>query len=250
MNSTEALLLFMAAVVGAGVNAVAGGGGLVAFPALVFTGADLIGANAVTMVALWPGNLASMGAYRRHFSLNRKTVLPLMLMMALGGGIGAWLAVLTPPSLFKQVVPFLLLLTTVLFIGGPYLNHRMQRLTTVSENHPVLLAGLLLVGLYGGYFGSGLGILLLAVLSLFRAVPLMEQNALKVALVFCNNSVAACTFMASGTILWPQALVMIAGAILGGYGGAFLGQRLHPVWLRRTIVGISSAMTIYFFVRS
>jgi hypothetical protein len=194
MTASEALGLFIAAVLASALNAVAGGGGFIAFPSLVFTQVMPLAANAITAVSLRPGSLASMGAYRRRLSLPFKPLVLLVMSSTLGGIVGAWLVLHTPPAVFTRLVPFLLLAATLLFMSS---NRLVKSIATPDRS--VALRGRLLfwsafiqflVGIYGGYFGAGLGILILASLALTGMEDIHQMNALKVVLVLCNNGLS------------------------------------------------------------
>ncbi|MBC7923844.1 MAG: sulfite exporter TauE/SafE family protein [Ferruginibacter sp.] len=250
MDTDDALLLFVAGLVGGILNAVAGGGGLVAFPALVLTGVGGTVANAINMVALWPGNLASLAAYRLDFTPHLRSLLPPAIAIMAGGWLGTHLMLSTPSGVFFHLVPYLLLLATATLAAGPLLNRWLLASPVALgkwQEGSMRVGGMALVGIYGGYFGAGLGIFVLAILSVSDQRPVGATNALKVALVFCNNGVAAITYILSGLLLWPQTLIMLAGAVLGGYGGAYYSRRINPRLLRWLIIGAASLLTVYFF---
>lgn len=254
MDAVELIILLLAGVAGGVLNAVAGGGGLIAFPALLFTGLGATVANAASMVALWPGNLASLVAYRRDSAFGLRSFGPQVLAIMAGGWLGARLMIQTPAETFLRLVPYLMLLATATLLLGPWLNRRLAVASAppgvgVGPMSWLRVGGMGLVGVYGGYFGAGLGLLVLAILSVTDRGSLNRQNGLKVALVFCNNGVAAVSYMASGLILWPQTGAMLAGAVLGGYCGAYYGRQMNPRLLRGLTIGTASLLTIYFFIR-
>ena len=251
----HAVLLFFAAVVAGVINAVAGGGGFVAFPALVFAGIPPITANATNTVALWPGTVASSGAYRRE--LQHKTqwlaMAPLLIVSLFGAVVGAMLLLKTPPSLFMHIIPWLLLGATLLFTFGgrisAFIRTRMQKHERADAIH---LAGItilqLITAVYIGYFGAGAGMIMLALFALMGMENIHNMNAFKTVLASTANGVAVITFILAGAVAWPQAVVMIVGAAIGGYGGAYYAQKLDPVVVRRIVIVIGFSMTAYFFL--
>jgi uncharacterized protein len=236
-----------AAALGAGVlNAIAGGGSFLTFPALVFAGVPPLAANATSAMAVSPGYLGSTLGFKAQLrelppSLLRRE----MITAALGGLIGAGLLLLTPARIFSGIVPWLLLLATALFALGP-------RLSTLGhgQGQPLLRQpGLLVVAIYGGYFNGGLGILLMALYTLAGEPRLSTVNALKNlnSLVLSLLSVVAFAF--AGAIVWPQAIWMMGWATLGGWMGAKLAQRLPVVWVRRLVMATGLTMSGVFFSR-
>lgn len=234
-------------------NAVAGGGSFVAFPTLLFTGVPPIPANATNTLSLWVGTAVSGGAYRRHLNLPRRVLLPLVSMGLLGGLAGALLLIKTPAHTFLRLIPWLMLAATLLFTFGRHLTGRLSAgISHQASNAAIAGASCfeLLVAIYGGYFGGGIGIMNLALFAALGMTDIHEMNALKIVLVAVINGVAAVTFIATGSIVWPQALVMIVGAGLGGYASAHYAQKLPQSLVRATIIVLGSGMTIYFFLKA
>lgn len=253
MTISNVLVLFFAAMLAGALNSVAGGGSFVSFPALIFTGVPAINANATNTVAVWPGTVASSRAYRNELRWHRG-VLVLMVVSLIGGVLGAVLLLRTPPATFVRLIPYLLLVATLLFTFGSSITARFRGHAGKTANSSWLaIAGLALfqlaVATYGGYFGGGIGILMLAALSLMGMENIHEMNALKTVLASCINGVAVLTFVLAGAVFWGQAAVMVIGAIAGGYGGASFARRLDPLLVRRFVIVVGFAMTIYFFVR-
>ena len=234
-------------------NAVAGGGSFVAFPTLLFTGVPPIPANATNTLSLWVGTAVSGGAYRRHLNLPRRVLLPLVSMGLLGGLAGALLLIKTPAHTFLRLIPWLMLAATLLFTFGRHLTGRLSAGISHQASNAAM-AGVsffeLLVGIYGGYFGGGIGIMNLAMFAALGMTDIHEMNALKIVLVAVINGVAAVTFIATDSIVWPQALVMIVGAGLGGYASAHYAQKLPQSLVRATIITLGVGMTIYFFLKA
>lgn len=243
------LLLLAAAAFGAGMmNAVAGGGSFLTFPALVFTGVPSIIANASSTVALFPGSFASALAYRNDFSRFEGVPFTGMLGVSLAGGIsGALLLLFTPQKTFDVVIPWLLAAATLVFAFGPYLAPRLRHVYRIGPK--TVLTGQFLVSIYGGYFGGAVGILLLALYSLFGMTDIRAMNATKTFLTGCMNGIAVVCFVIAGKVWWPQTLVMLVSAVLGGYLGARYARNLPPVLVRAVIVAISVVMTVLFFHR-
>ncbi len=260
MNTfVQFLFLFIAALFGGTLNAVAGGGSFFTFPALVFSGVSPIIANATSTVALWPGSIASVMAYRRELTrVERRLLLLLIGSSLIGGLLGAMLLLRTSQSVFVRLVPYLLLMATVLFAVSPSIIRRLSRSRKQKEGSmpytlPALVGvglGQLLISIYGGYFGGGIGILMLATLAFMGMESIHIMNGVKTLLAACINGVAVITFLVAGVLVWPQALVMIVGALIGGYGGAAVARKVEQKWIRFVVILVGSALTVYFFVRS
>jgi uncharacterized membrane protein YfcA len=253
LSLEHAVFLFFAGVAGGAINAVAGGGSFVAFPALLFTGVSPVPANATNTLALWVGTTASGGAYRKQLNIPRRVMIPLIVTSVIGGVAGAFLLIKTPAQTFLRVLPWLLLGATLLFAFGKHLTGRISAgISRESSNRAIAGASIfeLCVAVYGGYFGGGLGIVNLAMLAALGMTDIHAMNKLKVILGGVINGVAAIAFIATGFILWPQAGVMTVGAIAGGYGAAHYAQKLPQSWIRGFVIAIGALMTIYFFVRA
>jgi len=225
----------------------------VAFPTLLFTGVPPIPANATNTLSLWVGTAVSGGAYRRHLNLPRRVLLPLVSMGLLGGLAGALLLIKTPAHTFLRLIPWLMLAATLLFTFGRHLTGRLSAgISHQASNAAVAGASFfeLLVAIYGGYFGGGIGIMNLAMFAALGMTDIHEMNALKIVLVAVINGVAAVTFIATDSIVLPQALVMIVGAGLGGYASAHYALKLPQSLLRATIITLGVGMTIYFFLKA
>jgi hypothetical protein len=248
-----AIFLFFAGVLGGALNAVAGGGSFIAFPALLFSGVAPIAANATNTVALWLGVTASSGAYRRHLDISRRVMIPLAVTSVIGGIGGAVLLLRTPAHTFLRVLPWLMLGATLLFMFGS----RLARGSKGSVAHDasgtaITIAALfeLVAAVYGGYFGGGLGIVNLAMLAALGMTDIHAMNALKVVLGGIINGLAVVTFVVAGAVAWKQGIIMIAGAIVGGYFGAHYAQKVPQSWIRVFVIVVGTGMTIYFFWRA
>lgn len=249
------LLLFCAAGAGGAVNAVAGGGTLLTFPALLWTGQLEIIANATNTVALWPGAMSSFWNYRSELRSDLRELLLLGVPSLAGGVLGAVLLIRTDNATFAAVVPYLILLATLLFLVQQPLSRWMHRRKPAAPAKPAarpsaarwgaVLAFQFLVGVYGGYFGAGIGILMLAAFGFLGFTNIHHMNALKNLNGMCINGIAAVLFIVKGLVDWRLALLMAIGAIFGGYAGAGLARRGGQTAVRRTIVLIGFSLTLW-----
>ncbi|MBX5456691.1 MAG: sulfite exporter TauE/SafE family protein [Thermogemmatispora sp.] len=268
-------------MLGGMLNSVAGGGSFIGFPALIFTGVPSINANATNTVALWPGVVASAGAYRHELARQPRALMLVLGGTSLIGGIlGALLLLRTPQQTFTLLIPPLLLIATVLFAVSPRLTALLRKRRaaaattspTVAEEAtlssealtaetlawsaekltPLKLVSVsffqLLIATYGGYFGGGIGILMLATLGMMGMENIHEMNGLKTLLAGLINGVAVITFALAGAVFWPQALLMVVGAVIGGYGGAYYARKIDQRWVRLFVTLVGVTMTLYFFI--
>ncbi len=248
-------ILFAAAILAGAINSVAGGGSFVSFPALLFVGIPPVNANATNTVALWPGQPASVWAYRHEFrSLPRRVLVPLTVTGILGGVLGAKVLLITPPATFMILVPWLLLIATLIFMMSGRITRWVRQRAEHGEHHEFATGrGILIqlfIAFYLGYFGAGGGILLLAMLALLGMDHIHTMNALKAWLTTVSNGVATILFVLTPHVVyWPQAILMIVGAMLGGYFGAFFARKTKPEYVRAIVIVIGFTLTIYFFVR-
>ncbi len=246
MDVGEAALLFGAAVAGGALNSVAGGGSFLTFPALAFTYPDPIVANATSTVALWPGSIASAVGYRDELKAEGERLKWLAAVSAMGGLVGSLTLIATPTTVFNALVPFLMLLATLVFTFGERLR---ARLSTQEASRPAVMAVQLLISIYGGYFGGGMGLMMLAAFTFLGMTQLHRMNALKSGLGVLINGVAVGIFVVTGKIAWVPAAVMIVGAVLGGFFGASLARKVSPAKVRPAVVAIGWMMTAAFFWR-
>jgi uncharacterized protein len=255
------VLIFVAAAVAGMINSVAGGGTLVSFPALVWIGVNPIVANATNAVALWPGSLAGMIGFRRELEGSRRWIIVLIAPSLAGGLVGAVLLLLTPERAFARVVPYLILFATILFAAGEPITRRQRRagseaVDARSPHHPGrgwwvgAAVFQFFVAVYGGYFGAGIGILMLAALGLLGLTDIHQMNGLKNFFAFSINGIAAIYFALSGAVSWRHGLVMGAGAVAGGWGGAGLARKLGRTFVRRAVIVIGLAMAASLLLRS
>ena len=224
------------------VNAVAGGGTLLTFPALLATVVPAVAANATNTVALFPGQLASSLAYRSHIADERRRAIALSVPSLIGGIVGAWLLLELPAKTFEIAVPWLILFACVVLAFQGQLKRLVASRRNV--NHPAALwIAQLLIAIYGGYFGAGIGILMLAAMGILLPSSLQHANALKVLFSLLINAVAAVLFVFMGAVHAPEAVLMAAASIAGGFAGARLAQRLPPAGMRgfAILVGLFAA---------
>ena len=248
--------LFTASLIAGIVNGVAGGGGLIAFPTLLISGIPPINANATNATALWFGTVASTVAYREEFinkPNQRKLLLLLSCFSVMGGIFGSYLLLHTSQAKFSALVPYLMLIATLLFIFSQplikFLNKRSQDYQQIRLPLTILLPFQLIIATYGGYFGGGSGILMLALLNFTGLQNIHTINAYKCWLATCINAAAIIHFTFAHKIFWFEALIMAVGAIIGAYSSAYLARKLHPLWIRSFIIGVSLSMTCYFFIQ-
>jgi uncharacterized protein len=253
LNLRTTIFLFFAGAIGGALNAVAGGGSFVAFPALLFVGVPAVAANATNTVALWIGTTASGGAYRKRLNISRRVMIPLVATSVAGGLIGAFLLLRTPAHTFLRVLRWLMLGATLLFAFGKHLTSRFSGgLEQEASTGALAFAAFfeLIVAVYGGYFGGGVGIMNLAMLAALGMTDIHAMNALKVVLGAIINGVAVVTFIAARAIYWREGIVTTVGAVIGGYSAAHFAQRLPQAWIRWFVILVGTGMTVYFFVRA
>jgi len=256
----HSIALFLAAFVAGIVNSIAGGGTLLTFPVLLWAGLDAKTANATSTVALWPGLLGGLWGYRREIQNSRPLLVRLGITSVCGGAFGAWLLIKTPSPVFAHLVPFLILFATVLFIAQEPVSRLLRApsaAATISDVASVpsgkWWAGAIIFqfasAIYGGYFGAGNGILMLAVLGLLGISDIHKANGIKNYLGMCLNSVAIIGFALTGLVRWPDALLMAVSAVAGGYYGASIAQRLGRVFVRRAVIVIGLVIGIVMLIR-
>lgn len=255
MTLLQGIALFVAAALGGMLNSVAGGGTFIAFPALLITGMPSVNANATSTVALWPGSVASAQAYGRTLRVERAMLLVLIGSSLAGGVLGAQVLLHTSQGTFQRLVPYLLLLATLLFTFGGTITKWTRVHLSKGSTAPrwVTLAGTgvlqLVIATYGGFFGGGIGILMLSMLAIMGQDNIHTMNALKNLLASCINGVAVVAFVIARAVFWPEAILMVVGGIAGGYGAAHFAQRLDPKLVRRFVIAVGFIVTIYFFTR-
>jgi uncharacterized membrane protein YfcA len=249
----QAIFIFLAGLVGAALNSVAGGGSFIGFPALLFAGVPAIASNVTNNIAMMMGSVASGGAYRNRLDVSKRILLPLVIASIVGGLVGALLLLKTPAQTFLRVVPWLMLGATLLFAFGK----KLSRLSHLTVSHEATTTAIVttsflqfLVAIYGGYFGAGMSIVILAMLSAAGMVDIHAMNALKSVLGIAVTGMAGLYFIFSRAVYWPQAMVMLVGAVIGGYFGAHFAQRLPQAWVRTFVILVGTGMTVYFFTKT
>ncbi len=242
-------MLAGAGFVAGAMNAVAGGGSFIAFPAMVLAGVPSMPANASTTVALFPGSVASVLAYRKDPKGFEEVSTGGLLITSLAGGVvGALLLLSTPSPTFDFIVPWLLLIATLTFTFGQTLGTWLRQWVRIGERE--LLGVQFLLGIYAGYFGGGVGIMMLAAWSLLISADIMRLNPTRILMAAAANGIAVVCFVFSGQIWWAQTLAMLLGSMVGGYVGASIARRANPKILRATIIAIGAVMTAVFFYRA
>jgi uncharacterized membrane protein YfcA len=243
------LFLMGAGSLGGAMNALAGGGSFVTLPALIASGVPSVTANVTSSVALYPGGAASAWVYRDGLgTVCGVPLLPMLLITLAGGLAGSLLLLLTPNSLFDRVLPWLLLVATLALVFGPRIGAWLRRHLTVGRS-PILGIQFLL-GVYGGYFGGAVGLMMISVWSLLQGADIKVLNAPRTLMVTAANTVAILCFAVAGAVRWEAALTLGLGAVAGGYAGAHLGRRLNPALVRAATLLLSAAITARFFIRA
>lgn len=242
-----------------GMNAMAGGGTFFSFPALLAAGVPPVTANASNTVALWPASLSSAWAYRRELLRHKAWVILLTVVALIGGLAGGLLLLATSNAAFAKLIPWLLLTATALFAFSGQVSKLVAwskarlGLKSDPDSGRRSVGGTLFqlaVSIYGGFFGAGQGILMLAALSIQGLEDMQELNAIKNWLSAINYTVSGLTFIIAGAISWPHTLLMLVTAMAGGYAGAALARRLPALWLRRLVVAVGTVLTIIYFVKT
>ena len=242
MSLLPLLALLCAAFAAGAINSIAGGGTLLTFPVLIWLGLDPKVANATSTVALWPGLFGGFYGYRKVLEKSSEILIRLGAISVLGGAVGAWLLIRTPSPTFARLVPLLILFATVLFMSQGVISKRFKFGKLDEQPGAGWWIGAMLFqfcsATYGGYFGAGNGILMLAALGLLGLNELARANGVKNFLGICINSVAVLAFSLNGLVVWRDALIMAIGALAGGYFGASMAVRIGTLWIRRGVVVI------------
>lgn len=251
--SVSFVVVFVAAVAAGAINSVAGGGTLVSFPALVWMGLPSTIANATSTVAIWPGSVGGVWGYREDLRGLPPTTYALIVPSLIGGILGAILLVMTPTDVFDRLIPLLILFATVLFMLQDPVQRMIRTTGKAHAGSARWLVGALLfqflVSLYGGYFGAGIGILMLAAFGIMGFTDIHQMNGLKNFLALCINGLAATYFIWNGMVSWPHALVMAVGAVAGGVWGAGFARRVGPRAVRRIVIGVGLSMAVSLLLR-
>ena len=238
------LVIAVAAFFAGGLNAIAGGGSFLTFPALVFAGLPPVSANATSTLAVFPGYLGSAMGFRADIAkVERATFMRYLVIALIGGLLGSLLLLVTSNRTFSMIVPWLLLFATILFAFGDKLQARLSHLNLPEKT------AMMLVSVYGGYFNGGLGIILLSVFSALGKRDLNVTNGLKAWLSFALSAISVATFAIAGIIAWREAGVMMVASTIGGYAGAQVARALPRPVMRGLIVAVGLGMSAVFFWR-
>jgi uncharacterized protein len=246
----SAVLLALASAAAGAINSIAGGGTLISFPAAIACGLSPVVANASNTVALVPGSLASAWAYRKELGENRAVVVRFLAPSVVGGTLGALLVLAAPERVFELVVPWLVLGATALICFKDALQKRIGARGKPSRERTLGVGiGIFVMALYGGYFGAGIGIITLAMLTLLTPLSIHQMNAMKTLIASAVNGAAAVLFLMRGTPNLRAAGVMAVGSVAGGYLGARVAQRVPARAVRLTVVGIGLGLSLLLFAR-
>jgi hypothetical protein len=255
LHFTHALFLFFAAAIAGTLNAVAGGGSFISFPALLFLRVPAVAANATNTVALWPGLAASAAAYRKRLDAPWRLLIPLLVTSVAGGWAGALLLLKTPQHTFLHLIPWLLLSGTLLFAFGNSIRTIAGRAHAIDDLRAISWTAIavssfveLPVAIYGGYFGAGIGFIILGMFTALGMRDIHAMGAIRTMLAAAINAAAVLTFILAGIVLWGQCVVMIGGALAGGWFGAHYAQKADPKTVRAVVICLGFAMSAYFFV--
>jgi uncharacterized membrane protein YfcA len=245
----QTLVVFLAGVVAGALNSVAGGGTLVSFPTLLWLGRDPIVANATSTVSIWPASLAGAFGFREDLRAAKRWVMLLILPSIAGGALGGWLLLRTPSTVFERVVPILLLAATIMLAAQETFSRHVGDIASEHQSPSrgwitFVVIFQFLVSIYGGYFGAGMGILMLAALGLIGLTDLHQMNGVKNVLGLSINGVAALYFVVAKAVEWNDVAALMTGTLTGGYFGARLARRLGRTFVRRLVVVLGIVMTI------
>jgi len=253
MSVFNEILIFMAAMVAGFINAMAGGGTLISFPVLLAVGISPVVANVTNTVALVPGTIGGMWSQRKDFKSQYQRLVKLLPVAIVGGIAGGLLILNTSESAFRSIIPYLILVATLLLAAQVRIKNwvvaRIGQAHTEHHNPMVMMSLVFLAAIYGGYFGAGLGVILMATLGLVTDESMTRLNFLKQALGFAINLAAAIYFAFSGKVDWMIALVMIFGSLLGGLIGGKLAGKMKPEVLRWIVVTAGLIAAVVFFTK-
>ena len=252
LDSLHLLMLFGAGVLAGACNAIAGGGSFFSFPALMAVGLPAVVANASNSIAVWPGNASAVWGYRKTIRPLLGQIVPLISISIAGGMAGSFALLVIDEDLFSQLVPYLLLIATLIFALGKRLHQYTYRYFGISAqtpSHPSFFAKscLFLFTFYGGFFGAGMGIILMAVLTIIGYYDLQINNAIKNVLGFLVGATTVVIFSVGGLVSWPHTLIVFVGALFGGYAGARIAKRLNAVVLKVIVIVIGLTLSAYYF---
>jgi uncharacterized membrane protein YfcA len=247
----QILLLALAGFAAGMVNAVAGGGSFFTFAALVFGGLPTLDANATSAVALTPSNFAIVAGYRDEVRRYFREMLPFLVLGTIGAAVGACLLIVIGDKGFRPTVPWLLLAATVLFAFSAQINRLVAPLAASggTATRAFALVLMAIVSVYGGFFGAGMGVMMLATLGLTQSGDYHRLNALKNMLAIVIAAIAIVVFVSGGVVAWPQAIIMIPGGALGGYAGVWIAKRVPQNVVRGFVVAVGLFLAFYYFAK-
>ncbi|HVB98340.1 MAG TPA: sulfite exporter TauE/SafE family protein [Candidatus Dormibacteraeota bacterium] len=243
-------LVFFASVIAGVMNSVAGGGRLVAFPALLFAGVPPIVANATSSLGVWPSLAASSWVYRKYIDTPRRTLILLIVMSVVGSLLGAWLLLHTPARFFERLIPPLLIFAAILFSFSGHIRRMADRMA-IPAGYLAAMAviGQFVIAIYGGYFGAGMGVLLLSLYSLTLNTKIHAMNGLRTFCAMATITTSVTVFILGHEIDWLFAAIVAVGAILGSTAGAISMRRLSPILARRMVLVIAWGMTLVYVAK-
>ncbi|MEM7669199.1 MAG: sulfite exporter TauE/SafE family protein [Pseudomonadota bacterium] len=250
MDIVYSLILVAIGFVGGVWNAIAGGATLFTFPALMAAGLPPVVANATNYLAMLPSNAAALPAYRTELRGLGRTLVPLVLVSGLGAVAGSWLLLVSDPEVFVDLIPFLILVATVLFASGDTLRRNLLSFAGRSKGTLVVYLALFLSSIYGGYFGAGLGIILLAIAQILGFSDFHVANSIKNLLATSFTILSILVFGVGGLIAWPEAITMMIGSSAGGYLGGRYGKLLDQKILRVAVIAFGFLLSAVYFVRT
>ncbi len=248
----DLILLFFAGFFGGILNSIAGGGSFITFPALLAVGLPPIVAGATNTYASMSGYISGAFAYRKDMAVYKAEVPKYAGFALVGGAIGAWILLQTPPTVFEGVIPWLMLFATLLFTYGGTINQQIAKFRSEGTDISfvgklLILLTLLAINIYGGFFNAGQGILFLAYLSLAGYSNLSAMNGLKLVVSSCVALIAVTVFAAQGAIAWYEGSIMLLGTLVGGYMSARIVRRVSQKYVRIFVIAMSTGITGYFF---
>ena len=246
MSISIIVLLFVSGFLSGAVNAIAGGGTFLTFGALTLAGLPPISANATSSIVQFPGYVTSTLAYKTELMKRWRSAVALTIISAVGGLAGALILLALDNPSFRAMVPWLLAAATAIFAAGPLLKPKASAERTGTSPSSAIVQ--FLTAIYGGFFGAGMGIMMLAVLGLTTGGSYHHLNALKNLLAMVIAAVAIIVFVGGGVVGWAQAVIMIPAGAAGGYAGVWLARRVPQTIMRMLVVAVGTALTIYYFV--
>ncbi len=249
MSADIVIYLFLAGMLCGAINAIAGGATLVGFPVLISLGLPPNVANASNFLATMPGYAAAIPSYAKELRRMKKAIYPILLASLLGGGLGSVILVISPSDIFVQLTPYLLFIATLLYATGGLINRWVSAFLKTESLQQSKFSNIAFFGfsIYGGYFGAGLGIIILSILKIVGYRDFHESNAIKNIMITLVSLLSIAIFIAGGLIAWPQALVMMTGSAIGGYLAAKEAKRVPQNLLRYAIIVVGFSFSGYYF---